>query len=295
MVSRTKTPTFFSPSASEQIPVTQSAQRIITLLEQGRAKTGLRRSDFFTQTLLVWDATLQQADMDEFLNVACVGVEKAMHEIALAFEELFSQAMDNYYDILGATFMLAHLAWKDVGDEYTPWDLVLLIVRLTMSDFTPPQPDDPPITVYDPCCGSGAFLLGCLDYIDTYYPEVLDRGQVKLYGQELTHVGWLMCRINLHLHQLARYCRHPWTCAQSAEIQKGEHVDRQKSLASSELIQQQSLWVPADFTIDQGLRQQLLASYRPARLTRSKKVASDAQVPYGLGPLFAQARSLDDE
>jgi hypothetical protein len=207
-----------SPSSSV-VPINQAAERIIALLEQGRSKTGLDRHRFFSQALLVWDAELRQADMDEFLNVACVGVEKAMHEIALAFEELFVQALDNYYDILGATFMLARLGWKDSGDEYTPWDIVDLVVRLTLSDFKPPQPGDPPITMYDPCCGSGSFLLGYLDYIDTYYPEVLDRGQVKLYGQDVAHVAWLMCRINLHLHFLARYCRRPWAYQQQVEVQ----------------------------------------------------------------------------
>lgn len=291
MNSPTKVSRLLSDDSSVKIPIQQAAQRIIKLLEQGQSKTGLSRSQFFTQALLVWDATLRQADMDEFLNVACVGVEKAMHEIALAFEELFIQAVDNYCDILGATFMLAHLAWKDVGDEYTPWDLVQLVVRLTLIDFKAPQPDDPPITVHDPCCGSGAFLLGVLDYVDTYYPEVLDRGQVKLYGQELTSVGWLMCRVNLRLHHLARRFRRPWACQQL----QGELAAVQENPSSPVLVQQQVLWSPADVTIDEGLRQKVLPSYRPSRPTRGKRKAAERQPPNGLGPLFAQMDPRDSD
>jgi len=273
-------------SSPGQPLINQSAQRIITLLEQGKAKTALSRSNFFTQALLVWDAMLRQADMDEFLNVACVGVEKAMSEIALAFEELFAQAVKNYYDILGATFMLAHLAWKDVGDEYTPWDLVQLVVRLTLIDFRPPQPGDPPITVHDPCCGSGAFLLGVLDYVDTYSPEVLDRGQVKVYGQELTYVGWMMCRINLHLHQLARCFRRPWSCQQRENEQTQAPEDSPCHIS----LQQEGLWTP-DIAIDQDLRTKLLTSYRPTKHHRTSR-RSKAQPPDGLGSLFALVDTL---
>ena len=251
MVSRAKDSASFSSSSSVQTLIAQSAERIIALLEQGRAKTGLSRSDFFNQVLRVWDAELRLADIDEFLNVVCVGVEAAMSEIALAFEELFIQASSNYHDVLGATFMLANLSWKTVGDEYTPWDLVQLVVRLTLINFKPPQPGDRPITVYDPCCGSGAFLLGVLDYVDTYYPEVLDRGQVEVYGQELAHTGWLMCRINIRIHQIARCLRRPWS-------------RQHEETFSPALVQPKNLQSPVDITIDENLRQKLLASYREA-------------------------------
>ncbi|SRR5579875_621105 len=286
MTSRKRASPRLAASSSIQQAIGQSAQRIITLLEEGRAKTGLSRTDFFTRALLVWDATLRQADLDEFLNVACVGVEKALREIALAFDELFAQALHNYYDILGATFMLAHLAWKDVGDEYTPWDLVQLVVRLTLAEFQPP-PGDPPITIYDPCCGSGAFLLGCLEYIDSLYPEVLDRGQVKLYGQELTHVGWLMCRINLHLHELARGLRRGGPSQERSAEQEPAHA-----LGFSAVhVQQESLWTPADITIDEGLRQQLLAVVRPMPRSRNKRQTSQQQSAHA-DSLFAEVQKL---
>lgn len=277
MTLQTNSSASVSASSSGKISVNQAAQRIIRLLRQGQSKTGLSLSQFFHQTLQVWDAELRQADIDEFLNVACVGVEKGMTEISLAFGELFAQAMDNYHDVLGATFMQAGLAWGSVGDEYTPWDLVQLLVRLTLSDFKPPQPGDPPITFYDPCCGSGAFLLGALDYVDTYYPEVLDRGQIKLFGQELTHVGWLMCRINLHLHQLARFMRRPWSLQEPSIL--SEAVPPPQS--PSELPEQQPLW---DKTIDHDLRTKHLVARAPAPPRSQRKKTP----PNGLGLLFAQ-------
>ena len=184
------------------------AERLNALLEKGRAKTTLSRSDFYAQTLHVFDATLQQVEMDEFLNVACVGVEKAMDEISDVFQELLLHAIDQYYDLLGVMYMLAQLRWSR-GEEYTPWDIVQLIVRINMTHFVPPTSKGQPYTFYDPCCGSGSLLLGVLEYMDLHYPELLDQGLIKVYGQEVSHIGWMMCRVNIRLHELGRFIRRP--------------------------------------------------------------------------------------
>ena len=135
-----------------------AARRIWKLLEEGRTRTGFSRSAFFTQVLRVWDALLRPMDLDEYLNTLCVGIENAMPQIIQAFHELQQEAIAHYLDVLGIVYMLAGVR-ANAGEEYTPWSLVRLLVRLHMVDFTPPAPGDPPRTFYDPCCGSGTLLL----------------------------------------------------------------------------------------------------------------------------------------
>lgn len=187
--------------------VLKAAESIVRLLDEGRARTGLSRHPFFTQALRVWDATSRLADMDEFLNEACVGVEKAVGEIGKAFAELSYQAARNYYDVLGMVYMLAQLGSK--GEEFTPHDLVRLLVRLNLEGFTPPPPGGPPLTIYDPCCGSGSLLLGAAEFIDEVHPELLEAGLVLFYGQEISYDAWLMARLNMRLNGLTRRIWQP--------------------------------------------------------------------------------------
>jgi hypothetical protein len=193
--------------------VLKAARRILALLDEGRAKTGLSRHNFYTQALRVWDATLHLADMDEFLNVACVGVEKAIDQISRAFSELLLQASRNYYDVLGLVYMLAELGGP--GQEYTPFDLVRLLVRVSMEDYPWPEPGSAPIKIYDPCCGSGSLLLGAAEYISEIHPDLLETGTAQFYGQEISYDGWLMARINMHLHGLNRAIRLTETLTES--------------------------------------------------------------------------------
>ncbi len=182
------------------------AERVESLLEEGRAHTTLSRSAFFTQALRVWDAMLRETDLDEYLNTICLGVEKAMTQLTQAFEILLAEASAHYLDVLALVYML-HRVRANNGEEYTPWDIVQLMVRLTMRTFIPPEPGDSPRLFYDPCCGSGSTLLGCMEYLDTYYPEVLDRGQARFYGQDRSYEAYLMARINIRLHVLGRLRR----------------------------------------------------------------------------------------
>ena len=273
-------------SSPGQRSVFKTAERLIAVLESGRAKTALSRSAFFTQTLHVFDATLQQAEMDEFLNVACVGVEKALDEISEVFTELLMQAKDNYYDLLGVMYMLAQVRWGS-GEEYTPWDLVRLITLLNLQGFTPTIPCTQPYTFYDPCCGSGALLLGVLEYMDFYYPELLDQGLIKVYGQEKSPVGWLMCRVNLRLHDLGRCLRRPEACGGG---NTASHPRTQDAPSTSLEPIQKELFRPLETKREAGApKQGRVASFS---LSRSTSTAPNAHPPNGLGPLFANVEPL---
>jgi hypothetical protein len=200
----------------EETQALKAAQSILRLLDEGRARTGLSRHPFFTQALRVWEATSRLADMDEFLNEACVGVEKAVGEISQAFSELLYQASRNYHDVLGMTYMLAQLGSR--GEEYTPTSIARLLVRLTMGDLTPPPPGGPPLTIYDPCCGSGSLLLGAAEYIEERHPDLLESGLARFYGQEISYDAWLMAKLNMRLHGLTRRIWQPQQLSEEEQL-----------------------------------------------------------------------------
>lgn len=255
-----------------------AAQRIWNLLEEGRNQTGLSRSTFFTQALRVWDALLRPIDLDEYLNTICAGVESAMPQITRAFHELQDEAIDHYLDVLGIVYMLAGVR-ANAGEEYTPWSMVRLLVEIQMVHFVPPAPGDPPRTFYDPCCGSGTLLLGQMEYLDVYYPEVLDRNQAQFFGQDLSYDAWLMARINLRIHALGRHlrrCRTPL----SPKFRIDQPEEPEQSTVVSEIPSLSADPLPV---------LPLLAP--PLAVGAPTLKNADPELPDGLGPLFAQATS----
>ena len=99
-------------------------------------------------------------------------------------------------DLLGAAYeylikQFADSAGKKGGEFYTPSHVVRLMVRLVK-----PQEG---MTVYDPTCGSGGFLIQARQYVE-------EQGQnprnLALYGQELNGVTWSICKMNMILHDI---------------------------------------------------------------------------------------------
>ncbi len=99
-------------------------------------------------------------------------------------------------DLLGVAYEylikeFADSAGKKGGEFYTPSQVVRLMVRLVK-----PQEG---MTVYDPTCGSGGFLIQARQYVE-------EQGQnprnLALYGQELNGVTWSICKMNMILHDI---------------------------------------------------------------------------------------------
>lgn len=73
------------------------------------------------------------------------------------------------------------------NEYYTPRELVELINKLI-----DPKPNK---TYYDPCCGSGSFLVNANNYVKENY-----NGELKLFGQEINQNECLISKLNLYLH-----------------------------------------------------------------------------------------------
>ena len=100
-------------------------------------------------------------------------------------------------DLLGAAYeylikYFADSAGKKGGEFYTPNQVVRLLVSLLK-----PQEG---MEIYDPTVGSGGMLIQSLQYVEEQGQNPLD---LALYGQESNPTTWVICRMNMILHNIA--------------------------------------------------------------------------------------------
>lgn len=100
-------------------------------------------------------------------------------------------------DLLGAAYeylikYFADSAGKKGGEFYTPNQVVQLLVALL-------KPDEG-MEIYDPTVGSGGMLIQSRQFVE-------DQGKkahnLALYGQESNPTTWIICRINMILHNIS--------------------------------------------------------------------------------------------
>ena len=99
-------------------------------------------------------------------------------------------------DLLGSAYEyliyeFAESAGKKGGEFYTPRSVVRMMVRLVN-----PQPH---MRVYDPCCGSGGMLLYSKMHVEEHGG---DRSDLALYGQDDSGSAWVICKMNMFLHNV---------------------------------------------------------------------------------------------
>lgn len=116
-------------------------------------------------------------------------------------------------DLLGAAYeylikYFADSAGKKGGEFYTPNQVVRLLVQLL-------KPKEG-MEIYDPTVGSGGMLIQSLQYVE-------EQGQnarnLMLYGQESNPTTWIICRMNMILHNIT-----------SATIEDGDTLEDPKNL-----------------------------------------------------------------
>lgn len=113
----------------------------------------------------------------------------------------FTLINDNFEfpDLLGAAYeylikYFADSAGKKGGEFYTPAEVVRLLVQLTK-----PQEGN---TIYDPCVGSGGFLIQSHQYIEE---QGQNKDNLSLYGQDSNGTVWSICNMNMILHNITSF------------------------------------------------------------------------------------------
>ena len=100
-------------------------------------------------------------------------------------------------DLLGAAYeylikYFADNAGKKGGEFYTPNQVVRLLVSLLK-----PQEG---MEIYDPTVGSGGMLIQSLQYVEE---QGQNPNNLALYGQDSNPTTWVICRMNMILHNIA--------------------------------------------------------------------------------------------
>lgn len=101
-------------------------------------------------------------------------------------------------DLLGAAYeylikYFADSAGKKGGEFYTPGQVVNLLVTLLK-----PQQG---MEVYDPTVGSGGMLIQSWQYVEESGQNTED---LALFGQESNPTTWIICRMNMILHNISK-------------------------------------------------------------------------------------------
>ncbi|AWX42786.1 Probable type I restriction enzyme BthVORF4518P M protein [Metamycoplasma cloacale] len=95
---------------------------------------------------------------------------------------------DAYEYLLG---MYASSAGKSGGEFFTPQEVSELLVKIATHGRTSIN------KIYDMCCGSGSLLLKAIKVLG------IDNVKDGFYGQEIQHVTYNLCRINMFLHDVS--------------------------------------------------------------------------------------------
>lgn len=116
-------------------------------------------------------------------------------------------------DLLGAAYeylikYFADSAGKKGGEFYTPGQVVRLLVSLL-------KPEEG-MEIYDPTVGSGGMLIQSMQYVEEQGQNSRD---LALYGQESNPTTWIICRMNMILHNIS-----------SALIEEGDTLEDPKIL-----------------------------------------------------------------
>ena len=101
-------------------------------------------------------------------------------------------------DLLGAAYeylieYFADSAGKKGGEFYTPGQVVSLLVTLLK-----PQQG---MEVYDPTVGSGGMLIQSWQYVEEHGQNT---DNLALFGQESNPTTWIICRMNMILHNISK-------------------------------------------------------------------------------------------
>jgi type I restriction enzyme M protein len=101
-------------------------------------------------------------------------------------------------DILGDAYMYLIKEFADDGgakggEFYTPKEVKDTMVRLL-------KPHEG-TSIYDPCAGSGGFLISAIEYVRDVQKQ--NHRNMQLFGQEINLSTWAICKLNMLLHDVS--------------------------------------------------------------------------------------------
>lgn len=112
--------------------------------------------------------------------------------------EVISAYIENTeQDFLGSIFGELRLNNEWSGQFFTPYNIGSMMSKIILEDQIETKSKSEPITISDPCCGSGCLLIGAVNHArESGYNIEKD---VIIYTQDIDNIAALMCYIQLSL------------------------------------------------------------------------------------------------
>ncbi len=109
---------------------------------------------------------------------------------------------ETYRDVIGDLYMELSHSDKGFGQFFTPWHVAQMMASITigtpdLETYTPQRP----MTICDPCCGSGVMLLAAASVLPRGF---IDESRVAFYGMDIDLTCVKMARLNMGLYGLDR-------------------------------------------------------------------------------------------
>lgn len=151
---------------------------------------------------------LDFANKDKFPNDVLQHLVNHFSQYNFGSNYISSDLLGDAYEYLIKQFAVG--AGQKGGEFYTPREMEKVIINI----LKPHEKDH----IYDPCAGSGGFLLESYNYVKEKAGEASAR-KVYLYGQEINLSTYAIAKINMFLHGL-----------DSADIRRGDTLSNPQFL-----------------------------------------------------------------
>lgn len=133
----------------------------------------------------------------------------AIRDLDSEMLDLFSQGLavvvehfwynGGYADLFGPVYMEICDHWRgsSLGQFFTPWEVCKMMAKLQFEErLVEKVSRGEPLSVIDPCCGSGTMLLAARAVVaERYGRDVADR--MSLNGQDVDRICCLMSKIQI--------------------------------------------------------------------------------------------------
>ena len=85
---------------------------------------------------------------------------------------------------------------EEAGEHFTPREVIRLMTKILFLPIKD-QIKDKPLSIYDPCCGSGGMLSIAEEFIKSAENGIESKGDIFLFGQELQPETYALCQSDM--------------------------------------------------------------------------------------------------
>ena len=172
----------------------------------------------FRDTQRICRQLFRPTPFDALLGSEDINFDKALLRVLYQLNAFDLAGLEHNVDVLGNIYqgVLPRKLRKDLGEFYTDPEVVEYIVR--RSGFAEAVEEGRPVTLLDPACGSGAFLVKAADFVrqadkqrGVGAPATLERIRNTLHGLDINHFAVYVADMNMlfSVFDLASQSREP--------------------------------------------------------------------------------------